>query len=102
MPMKRAQLAIFEASAKIFRTDRKTPTCLTTLRVRTFGRIENTGTNDSDHLNGFDGTDLLFGNGGQDYLYGGGGNDWLFGGAGNDHITGQGGNDLSSRFGAGA
>jgi RTX calcium-binding nonapeptide repeat (4 copies) len=60
------------------------------MRVRTFGRIENTGTNDSDHLNGFDGTDLPFGNGSQDYLYGGGGNDWLFGGAGNDHITGQG------------
>jgi Ca2+-binding RTX toxin-like protein len=83
MPLKRAQLTIFEASAKIFRTDRKTPTCLTTMRVRTFGRIESTGTNDSDHLNGFD---LLFGNGGQDYLYGEGGNDWLFGGAGNDHI----------------
>jgi hypothetical protein len=42
------------------------------MRVRTFGRIESTGTNDSDHLNGFD---LLFGSGGQDYLYGGGGND---------------------------
>ena len=40
MPLKRAQLAIFEASAKIFRTDRKTPTCLTTMRVWTFGRIE--------------------------------------------------------------
>jgi hypothetical protein len=40
MPLKRAQLAIFEASAKIFRTDRKTPTCLTAMRVRTFGRIE--------------------------------------------------------------
>ena len=40
MPLKRAQLAIFEASGKIFRTDRKTPTCLTTMRVWTFGRIE--------------------------------------------------------------
>jgi hypothetical protein len=40
MPLKRAQLAIFEASAKIFRTDRKTPTCPTTMRVWTFGRIE--------------------------------------------------------------
>src|SRR5690349_18498061 len=33
MPLKRAQLAILEASAKIFRTDRKTPTCLTTMRT---------------------------------------------------------------------
>jgi hypothetical protein len=40
MPLKRAQLAIFEASGKIFRTDRKTPTCPTTMRVWTFGRIE--------------------------------------------------------------
>ena len=40
MPLKRAQLAIFEGSGKIFRTDRKTPTCLRTMRVWTFGRIE--------------------------------------------------------------
>jgi site-specific recombinase XerD len=38
--MKRAQLAIFEASAKIFRRDRKTPTCPTAMRVWTPGRIE--------------------------------------------------------------
>jgi hypothetical protein len=41
MPMKRVQLAIFEASAKIFRTARKTPTCLT---ATGFGRLDGSKT----------------------------------------------------------
>jgi hypothetical protein len=39
MPMKRAQLAIFEASAKILPDGSKNATCLTA--IWTFGRIEN-------------------------------------------------------------
>jgi hypothetical protein len=37
MPLKRTQPPNFEASTKIFRTDRKTPTCLTIMR---FGRLD--------------------------------------------------------------
>jgi hypothetical protein len=68
------------------------------MRVRTFGRIENMGTNDSDHLNGFDGTDLPFGNGGQDCLYGGGGKIGSSAGPATTTSLAR----ESSRFGAGA
>jgi hypothetical protein len=40
MPMKWTQLTVFKASAKPFRTDRKTPACLTAIGVWTLGRIE--------------------------------------------------------------
>ena len=43
LPMKWAQVAIFEASAEASRTDRKTTTSPTAMRVWTFGRIERPG-----------------------------------------------------------
>jgi trimeric autotransporter adhesin len=52
-----------------------------------------TGTGDSDTLDGGEGADSLDGAGGDDLLMGGEGNDTLRGGSGNDTLLGDAGND---------
>jgi serralysin len=51
------------------------------------------GTANTDFLNGSGANDVMRGLGGNDFLNGNGGNDALFGGAGNDQVNGGNGND---------
>jgi Ca2+-binding RTX toxin-like protein len=71
-------------------------------RAAIMSRIDITGGDSSDWLNGFDGYDSrLYGLGGNDSLYGGSKNDVLDGGAGNDYLEGGAGSD-TYRFAVGA
>lgn len=58
------------------------------------GRVDRTGRDTDDRLNGNGGNDRIFGRTGHDLLFGGDGDDRLKGGAGNDRMVGGRGDDV--------